>query len=195
MGKGYQSSKTKNFRLETFFYRDVADIILDCDLWIDAMKSDFPNPVSGIKNTPLRLLIKMFPDLAKKVFDKCTTTNLQQIASDPHNKKRIISSEDERFKITFNYELLDDSYTLLKTSKHEQHSFLLNLENFISTDDGVNAGDWSQSQLYDDNDHLVDEAKPYTGSSTLRKLNHPLMIMAEEARVVRPLVQYSYHLV
>jgi hypothetical protein len=110
----------------------VADIILDSELWIDAMKSDFPNPVSGIKNTPLRLLIKMFPDLAKKVFDKCTTTNLQQISADPHNKKRIISSEDERFKITFNYELLCDIYTVIQSGKHGENSFFLNLVNFMA---------------------------------------------------------------
>ncbi len=43
-------------------------------------------------------------------------------------------------------------------------------------------------ELYDDSTgHLVEEAKPYTPSATLRKLNHPLMIMADEERVVSSL--------
>ena len=46
------------------------------------------------------------------------------------------------------------------------------------------AASWSHMGIYDDNHHLVPEAEPYTSSSTLRKLNHPLMIMVEEARVV-----------
>ena len=45
---------------------------------MEAMKCDFVNPATGIRDTPLRLLIKMFPDLAKKVFDKCMETNLQR---------------------------------------------------------------------------------------------------------------------
>ena len=45
--------------------------------------------------------------------------------------------------------------------------------------------DWSNMKLYDDNSRLVPEAEPYTPSSTLRKLNHPLMIMVKEERAVR----------
>ena len=45
--------------------------------------------------------------------------------------------------------------------------------------------DWSNMKLYDDNSGLVPEAEPYTPSSTLRKLNHPLMIMVKEERAVR----------
>ena len=42
----------------------------------------------------------------------------------------------------------------------------------------------TKTNLYDDTNHLVPEAEPYTPSSTLRKLNHPLMIMVKEERVV-----------
>ena len=44
--------------------------------------------------------------------------------------------------------------------------------------------DWCNVNIYDDSNHLVPEAEPYTPSSTLRKLNHPLMIMVKEERVV-----------
>ncbi len=104
----------------------MAEILIDSENWMTAMKCEFPNVTNGIRNTPLRLLIKTFPDLAKKVFDKCTQTNLQQLARDDlqggqakaadnnQKKERIISAEDERFQIAFNYELLDDSYTIFK---------------------------------------------------------------------------------
>ena len=47
-----------------------------------AMKCEFKNPATGIKDTPLRMLIKSFPDLAKKVFDKCMKSNLLNYGND-----------------------------------------------------------------------------------------------------------------
>ena len=41
------------------------------------MKCELTNPTTGIKDTPLRMLIKSFPELANNVFDKCMRTNLQ----------------------------------------------------------------------------------------------------------------------
>ena len=38
----------------------------------DVLSSNTP------RETPLRLLIKLFPDLAKRVFDRCIGTNLQE---------------------------------------------------------------------------------------------------------------------
>ena len=65
-----------------------------------------------------------------KVFDNCIATNLQmsvlnfsngldsnsQHNNDNHGDKSLkhaVSSDDPQFTITFNYELLDDSYCLL----------------------------------------------------------------------------------
>ena len=47
--------------------RDVADVIIGCDRWMEAMQHSFVSPVTGQRETPIRLLIKHFPDLAKKV--------------------------------------------------------------------------------------------------------------------------------
>ena len=127
------------------------------------MQHSFVSPVTGQRETPIRLLIKHFPDLAKKVskfkcslshqyfffftstlefrihlsnfiitqvFDNCIATNLQmsvlnfshgaesniQNKNDNYgdkNLKHAVSSDDPQFTITFNYELLDDSYCLL----------------------------------------------------------------------------------
>ncbi len=63
-----------------YSFRDVALTILECDGWLDAMKSQYLSPVTDTRETPLRLLVKQFPDLAKKAFDRCLQTNLQSQA-------------------------------------------------------------------------------------------------------------------
>ena len=45
----------------------MAEVIISCDRWMEAMKHSFLSPITGIRETPIRLLIKHFPDLAKKV--------------------------------------------------------------------------------------------------------------------------------
>ena len=157
---------------------------------MEAMKCDFTNPATDIRDTPLRLLIKIQPDLAKKVFDKCTETNLQSQSinsSESKVKDQIVSTDDEKFRITFNFELLDDSYTIFnkntKLNKEQMNnSFFFNLENLLH-DNEYKTYDWHQTDFYDDRDHLLAETEPYTPSSTLRKLNHPLNIMVKEKRV------------
>ena len=62
---------------QCLFFRDAAEVFIESDKWLDAMKCEFKNPATGIRDTPLRMLIKSFPDLASKVFDKCMQTNLQ----------------------------------------------------------------------------------------------------------------------
>ena len=171
---------------------EVSEAIIESDAWMEAMKCDFTNPATDIRDTPLRLLIKIQPDLAKKVFDKCTETNLQSNSinsSESKIKDQIVSTDDEKFRITFNFELLDDSYTIFNknTSKMNKgqmnNSFFFNLENLLHDND-YKTYDWHQTDFYDDRDHLLPETEPYTTSSTLRKLNHPLNIMVKEKRVV-----------
>ena len=86
------------------------------------MKHEYISPSNKMRQTPLRLLIKQFPDLANQVFDKCMGTNLQTSAIDSSSsasgsggsKQRItVSADDPQFRITFNYELLDDAYTTM----------------------------------------------------------------------------------
>ena len=58
------------------FYREVAEVFIESEEWLSAMKCELTNPTTGIKDTPLRMLIKSFPELANNVFDKCMRTNL-----------------------------------------------------------------------------------------------------------------------
>ena len=65
------------FIISTVSFREVAQAIIEDDDWLKACQSEFPSAATGVRETPLRLLIKQFPDLAKMVFDKCMETNLQ----------------------------------------------------------------------------------------------------------------------
>ena len=50
--------------------RDVISVILECDQWEKALRNEYLT-AGGVRETPLRQLIKRFPELAKDVFDKC----------------------------------------------------------------------------------------------------------------------------
>ncbi len=76
--------------------REVAEVIIESDVWLEALKSEFISPVTGIKDTPLRLLIKVFPELAKRVFDRCMQTNLKSKVSTVANGKKVPSGQDEQ---------------------------------------------------------------------------------------------------
>ncbi len=75
----------------------MANIILESDGWMSALKSQYISPITHVRETPLRLLIKQFPDLAKKAFDRCMKTNLQ---SDSKQKSKMnyttVSADDPR---------------------------------------------------------------------------------------------------
>ena len=48
--------------------------ILHCDQWRDAMEN-VTQSARHVRVTPVRLLIKKYPDLAEEVFNMCTKTN------------------------------------------------------------------------------------------------------------------------
>ncbi|CAB4059561.1 TRPA1 [Lepeophtheirus salmonis] len=87
--------------------REVARVIIESDNWMGALNSSFQSLQTGLRETPLRLLIKQFPDLAKlkaKIIGNTFSAS---------------SSDDERFAITFNYELLDDTYIHLHNEMYD----------------------------------------------------------------------------
>ena len=49
----------------------------------------------------------------------------------------------------------------------------------------------SEASLWDENDKLVHSAKLYSESKSILKVNHPLMIMVKEKRVVSTQCRYS----
>jgi hypothetical protein len=88
---------------------------------------------------------------------------------------------------------LDDSYTIFKKDPGQDNDFFfMNIENMIHQADHTHESlAWDKTNLWDENDHLIPEAEPYASSSAT-KLNHPLMIMVNEERVVSALSTFSH---
>jgi hypothetical protein len=80
-------------------HRAVAEIIIDSSHWRSAMSTSHVVEEKGnfIPDTPMRMLIRVFPDLAQKVFDKCITRKPEGLELD--------------------YDFLDDSFSLRKEGK------------------------------------------------------------------------------
>ncbi|XP_037083097.1 transient receptor potential cation channel subfamily A member 1 homolog isoform X2 [Pollicipes pollicipes] len=140
--------------------RDVVEAILHSEQWRDAMSNESIS-ARGVRVTPLRMLIKKYPDLAEQVFNMCTRTNGLELS-------------DRNLAVTFNFEFIDDTYTCLV---HDE-----DLEIPIK-DDSSSAGQTFNNSSYTDDDRVRSTARPYTYDSSIRKNNHPLMIMVRTKRV------------
>ena len=61
-----------------------------------------------------------------------------------------VSAEDETFEIEFNYELLDDSYTVFNKSMKGEENNLFFLDNILPDTTEYKSYDWFNMNLYDD---------------------------------------------
>ena len=76
--------------------KDVAETILSSEHWKTALKTSIPSP-DGKLDTPMRMLIRKFPELAKKVLDRCIKKN-----------------EKKENTYLFDYTFLEDAYHFRK---------------------------------------------------------------------------------
>ena len=81
------------------YFRDVVSVIINCDEWKDALRNEFTS-AANTRETPVRLLIKRFPDLAKDVFDKCITSNLHS-SRVKKIKAKTVAPEDPHLKVCY----------------------------------------------------------------------------------------------
>ena len=82
-------------------------MILQNRNWKMAMRTSDPHPDkfgNTVIDTPLRLLIKYFPDLAKIVFDKC----MHKVCTCETQVKDCSICENESYEL--DYEFLDDMF-------------------------------------------------------------------------------------
>ena len=160
-------------------YRDSARAILESEDWLNAMRTDVPTVLdpNSPRETPLRLIIKLFPGLAKLVFDNCIETNLQtETKQAGYWKDECVTSDNEKFQIKFNFELLDDTYVMERKKEDEDTAAV---EQIYGEQDELWKYD-AKSNRY----RVNSEAVTYTWSKTDLKRNHPLMIMVEDNRMV-----------
>ena len=79
-----------------FKHKDVAETILSSEHWKAALKTSMPSS-DGKLDTPMRMLIRKFPELAKKVLDRCIKKN-----------------EKKENTYLFDYTFLEDAYHFRK---------------------------------------------------------------------------------
>ena len=68
--------------------KEVIVTLLECDRWREALRCQHMTTVS-VMDTPVKQLIKRFPDLAKLVLDRCITTNLHTSKQKTTNVKTV----------------------------------------------------------------------------------------------------------
>ncbi|KAK3859862.1 hypothetical protein Pcinc_034051 [Petrolisthes cinctipes] len=134
--------------------KDVCLTIIKSAEWETAMKN-VRRDYRDRRVTPFRKLIKRFPDVAEAVLDRCTSTNGKD-------------SDDERFAVLFNFDIIDDSYVADNASGSDIDS-LMSSSTFESP--------------YDEDGKLLDYAEPYTYNAREMKKNHPLMLMVKYKRL------------
>ena len=145
--------------------------------------------------TPLRDLIREWPDLAKKVMDKCIDANLQ---TDNKDKKdaagRNETADSSEFEITVKYELLDDTHTIYAiletTDEKEGDNTAQDSASTLAESDLEGGGASIENNeispivhLEDKKENSEDGKKKFVTQSMMKR-NHPLMIMVNEKRKV-----------
>lgn len=76
-----------------------------------------------------------------------------------------LESDDKDFEVSFNFELIDDSYTL-------PYNDVTSIASSVSLE-----------SPFDEDGVLLEEAEPYTGEARELKENHPLMLMVKYKRL------------
>ncbi len=73
-------------------YREVAAELIEMKRWKLLLMNDIRDPNTGMATTPLRLLIKQFPDLAERVFDRCVKARYQTAAAEARQQNTKLDS-------------------------------------------------------------------------------------------------------
>ncbi|XP_068249793.1 transient receptor potential cation channel subfamily A member 1 homolog isoform X2 [Palaemon carinicauda] len=132
--------------------RDVCMAIVKSPEWLIGLKN-VRQDHKGRRITPLRMLIRKFPDVAEAVLDRCSSTNGKD-------------SDDKKFEVVFNFELVDDTYAT-----------------GLSGSDVDSVSSSYLDSPFDVDGMLLDEAIPYTNDARELKENHPLMLMVKHKRL------------
>ena len=98
--------------------RKCVKAILEHKDWKIAMRTNHPikdDHGTIVPETPLRLLIKKYPDLAEVVFDNCST---EESVKDPNDQLALPTKH-----VNMNYEFIDDTF-YLEAPEEEGKNFL-----------------------------------------------------------------------
>ena len=117
-----------------------------------------------VLDTPMRMLVRKYPDLAETVLDKC------------YKEKQI----EQNISVEMNFEFIEDSFNYQQ--KKTEESSWLNM--FMS---GNSSGyEHFTKAFHAKSDEGFED--PYTSDHELVIRNHPIMVMAEHSQRVRNLI-------
>ena len=88
--------------------KETISIIIESDHWKESLRNQTMTSEYGI-DTPLRQLIKRYPAHAKKVFDKCITTNIHGFKHENKKNIKIVSTEDPNVRVSTGSALFKES--------------------------------------------------------------------------------------
>ena len=146
-----------------------------------------PNSVvAGVEIiTPLRELIRLWPDLAKKALHKCINNNLQSSKKSKWEQSNGVTPDDPRFEITFDFRLLDDTlfFNMDEEKVPEEQTGMSNSNPDVESIASVDKSDEKPILVEDSKEGAEEKAMKSITRRMLRK-NHPLMIMVNEQKKV-----------
>ena len=136
--------------------------ILEHKDWKKALRTSHPvldNHGTLVPETPLRMLIKTYPDLAEVVFNNCV---IQRSLFQQHVLDPLHSAKDT---LIMNYEFIDDAFLIRESETSDQ---------------------FFKYCYVNEKDECDMFTKSYSKNTKVVMDNHPLMIMArEEQRVLQ----------
>ena len=145
--------------------RNVVLSILKSTQWMEAMRSC--RAIAGetftgksTLNTPMRMLVKKFPDIAEFVLDKCY--------------KEV--KRDSEICIEMNFEFVEDTFNYKKIVEGTKHSMVMN----PFRNQNIAFQHFTSSNMTEERNEGFEQ--PYTNDYEMILRNHPMIIMAENSR-------------
>ena len=142
-------------------------VILESSDWKRALRTTHPTKDSHgtiVPETPLRMMIKRYPDLAEMVFHKCMKKVKKASSENGMEADSLIYSPKP--DLVMDYELIDDAFFIKAPPKESKSKF------------------YTYCSVNED-DECVMYKKTYSRNAKVVMDNHPLMIMAKEEQRVR----------
>ena len=137
--------------------------ILKSTQWMEAMRSCRTGETFTGKstlNTPMRMLVKKFPDIAEFVLDKCY--------------KEV--KRDSEVCIEMNFEFVEDTFNYKKIVEGAKHSMVMN----PFRQQNIEFQHFTSSNMTEERNEGFE--RPYTNDYEMILRNHPMIIMAENSR-------------
>ena len=151
--------------------------------------------------TPLRDLIREWPDLVKKALDKCIDANLKTANKENKSWEKFweVTADSEKFYITFNYKLLDDTfvdYDIREAEDQNGGEGMLATQDSDSTEEATVADSDLEGGVSLENNDISpiiniegkkedsEKGEKKVVTKSMMKRNHPLMIMVNENKKV-----------